>query len=520
VILPCRAGSDASTQAYCDGLTDTLSARMTPLAASRGVQITSTLEVRRRGVKDAGEAHREFGATLVLEGGVLRVGDVVRVNYVAVDATTLKQVDAYSTTAAAGDVFVLQDRVATWAVGVLTLNLRANERQTLAARDQATPAAIELYLEGRGFLLDYQKPGNLDAAIDRFNRALAIDRRYALAHAGLGRAWWQKYEIAQDPQLADRARDACGQAAVLDPDLPASHMCLGTIALGSGAFENAVLEFGRAVEREPTNDEATVGLARAQARAGRPAEAESTYQRAVTIRPQYWATHVRLGAFYLERGRYAEAAQRYELATALAPDSARLYAVLCGVYVAISRPEEAIAACRRSTSLTPTMEAYSNWGAMLMRLRRFDEAVARLEEAKKIGPEFYRVTGNLARAYYFSGKRTEATTHYRRAIELAERRLALNPQDVDARISLAEYYAKLGQPQQAAAQMKRIPADLSDPHSLLLGAIVQAEVGDRNAALTWLERAAGRGLARPELQAWAELDALKTEPRFAALTQQ
>src|SRR6185312_290653 len=63
VILPCRASGDASAQAYCDGLTDTLSARMTPLAATRGVQITSTLEVRRRGVTDAAQARREFGAT-------------------------------------------------------------------------------------------------------------------------------------------------------------------------------------------------------------------------------------------------------------------------------------------------------------------------------------------------------------------------------------------------------------------------------------------------------------------------
>ena len=48
VVLPCRASGDATTRAYCDGLTDTLSARMTPLAASRGLQITSTLEVRQR----------------------------------------------------------------------------------------------------------------------------------------------------------------------------------------------------------------------------------------------------------------------------------------------------------------------------------------------------------------------------------------------------------------------------------------------------------------------------------------
>ena len=70
MILPCRANSDATAQAYCDGLTDTLSAKMTPLAVARGLQVTSTLEVRRRGVTDASQARRDFGATLVLEGSI------------------------------------------------------------------------------------------------------------------------------------------------------------------------------------------------------------------------------------------------------------------------------------------------------------------------------------------------------------------------------------------------------------------------------------------------------------------
>ena len=110
-MLPCRANGDAVTQAYCDGLTDTLSAKLTPLAVARGLQLTSTVEVRGRGVHDAAQARREFGATLILEGAILRAGDMLRINYVLVDATTLQQIDAYSATAAAGDPFALQDRV-------------------------------------------------------------------------------------------------------------------------------------------------------------------------------------------------------------------------------------------------------------------------------------------------------------------------------------------------------------------------------------------------------------------------
>jgi tetratricopeptide (TPR) repeat protein len=480
------------------------------------VQITSTLEVRRRGVTDAAHARREFGATLILEGGLLRAGDSVRVNYVLVDAATLQQLESYSATAAAGDAFALQDRVATWAVGVLALTLNPGERQTLTARGTNAVQALELYLQGRGYLLDYQKPGNIDAAIDRFNRAIALDAKYALAYAGLGRALWQKYEASQDTGLVDQARAACAQAVTLDPDLPASHVCLGTVALGTGAFEDAVQEFQRAVEREPTSDEATLGLARAQARAGAIADAEATYRRAVLLRPQYWATHVWLGTFYREQGRYAEAAQRYELALALTPDNARAYYVLCGLYGtgSVARYDDAIAACRKSASLVPSVPAYSNWGATLASMRRFDEAVEKLLEARRIGPEDYRIDGNLARAYYFAGKRDAASAMYRRAIELAEHALTINPRETDARISLAGYYAKIGDRARATTALNRLPLDLTDPHVLLFGAVVAADLDDRTGAVNWLERARRHGLSAGELQDWIELDALKGDPRL------
>jgi len=517
VILPCRADIDPKTQAYCDGLTDTLSARITPLAVARGLQVTSTLEIRQRGVSDAAQARRDFGATLILEGSLLSAADAVRANYVLVDAATLRQIDALSATAPAGDPFALQDRVVTWASGALELKLNAEQRQTLTAGGTRMPGALELYLQGRGYLLDFQKPGNIDRAIDALNGAIALDAGYAQAHAGLGGAFWRRYEASQDASRVPLARAACAQAVALDPELPASHVCAGTIALGTGQFATSVAEFQRAVDRDPTNDEATLGLARAQARSGAVGEAEQTYRRAIALRPQYWATHIWLGTFYREQGRYPEAAQRYELALALTPDNARVYYVLGGLYGSIGRYDEAIAACRRSVELVPSSDAYSNWGMTLFRMRRFDEAIARLEAARRIGPEHYRAIGNLARAYYYSGRRADAIALYERAIALGERTLAINARDVDARVSVAGFYAKSGDRRNAIAHISQLPKDLGDPHVLLFGSFVFVDLGDRDAAFAWLARAARRGLAANELSEWIDLDPLKNDARFTAL---
>jgi tetratricopeptide (TPR) repeat protein len=118
--------------------------------------------------------------------------------------------------------------------------------------------------------LNFQTANNIDAAIDLFNRAIALDPRYAPAYAGLGSAFWHTFEASREPGRVEQARAACAQAVALDAELSSSHVCLGTIALGTGAVEDAVQEFQLALGREPTSDEANLGW-RARRREAAPA---------------------------------------------------------------------------------------------------------------------------------------------------------------------------------------------------------------------------------------------------------
>ena len=70
---------------------------------------------------------------------------------------------------------------------------------------------------------------------------------------------------------------------------------------------------------------------------------------------------------------------------------------------------------------------------------------------------------------------------------------------------------------EANAQLLAAGDVSSDPHKLLFVAIVHNHLGDRAAALDWLEKAARKRLPKAELLAWIELDNLRDDPRFQAL---
>ena len=68
--------------------------------------------------------------------------------------------------------------------------------------------------------------------------------------------------------------------------------------------------------------------------------------------------------------------------------------------------------------------------------------------------------------------------------------MGVNEHDVEARISLAEFYAKKGDRTRALEHLGRLASDIADPHVLVFGAVAFMDLADRGEALTWLERAA------------------------------
>jgi len=519
-VLPFRViGGGPESQAFSDGITETLTAKLTQLTATHNLQVVPAAELRGRKALTTADARREFGISLVLEGTLQYSGDKVRVNYALVDAAALRQLRSGTITEDLSDPFSVQDKVVEAAVTMLELQLAPQERQNFESHGTQSAGAYEFYIQGRGYLQDYDKPENIDHAMDVFERALALDRNYALAHAGLGEAFWRKYESRKEKTLVDSARQHCEVALVEDPKLAAAHACLGIVYNATGEYGKAAAEFERALALEPTSDAAYRGLAFAFEQQSKPAEAEKTYRRAIELRPNYWAGYSWLGAFYSRQAHYAEAERMFQQAAALAPDNVRVLSNLGAIYVMQGKYPEAISALERSVSFRPTAGAYSNLATAYFYQRRFADAAQTYEGALKLEQRNLTLWRNLAEAYYWTPrKRPEAARACVQAIALARDQLQVNPRDLDVLGNSAYCYAVSGDPKRArdslGLALKIAPND-SDLH--FQAALVHMEAGQASQALAWLEKAVRGGYSASKVRDTPSFDSLRENPRFQEL---
>ena len=513
-------GQDAATSALSRGLTDTVAAKLVQASTNDSIQIVSPRDLRAQGVKTADEARREFGTDMVLEGTLEKSGSMIRINCYLVDSRTRRQMGARSLTVAETDSFGLQDQVVSEVLELLPTRISRAERGELTRPPDTKPEAYEAYIRGRGYLIDYEKPENIDNAIMEFERATQIDPNYAPAYASLGEAYWMGYQQLNKGQAwLAKASESCQKAQTLNSELAEGHVCLGNVYYGTGKYEEAVKQYQKALESDPNNDYALGQLANAYQKLNNPAAAEAAYNKAIELRPKFWGLYSGLGLLYYNQARYAEAADAFHTVTEFAPDNYRGYSNLGGMYLYMGRYDDAIAALKRSIELRPNRDAYTNLGAAYFALRRFPEAA----ETAKISLQFDDADpgnwGNLGDAlYWIPGRRSEAAPAYQKAVALLRSKVEVNPRDAQSLSYLAMYSAMLGNRKDALDNLqKSVILAPQDPEVLFDAAFAYNHLGDTNQALAWLQKAISAGYSKSQVKDNPDFDRLQNDHRFQVL---
>jgi serine/threonine-protein kinase len=520
VVLPFQPpADDANSRAFASGLTEALAAKLGQIADRYPLEIVSAPEARAQKVNDAQQARTILGATLVLEGSLQKSGSTVRVIYSLVDTRTLRQIRSGVITADASNPFAVQDRVIEEVLNGLDIELAIQDRGRLQSHGTTLPQAYDSYLRARGYLQGYDQIENLDNATAALRHSLEADPNFALAYAGLGQAYIDKFAITHLPESVSQAKDACTRAAQLESSSPDGEICLGMLFNATGEYELAAQHLERAVQLDVGRDESYRALALAYEGLHRLDDAESALKRAIALRPRYWGGYKWLGRFQAAHGHYDEAVTQFQRVIELAPDSIGGYSNLGAVYVNQGKYAEAIDALERSIAIRPGAPALNNLGAAYFYQGKYLEAARSYERAAQMTPNAYMIFGNLGEAYqHVQGKRKESRTNYAHALKLAEQWLAVNAKDGRARLYAALYAAMLGQKNKAEAYRKLgLSMSSRNPEARLLSALILAQLHQDSKALDELQRSRDAGVSAAEITNNPAWNRFAGYPRYEAI---
>jgi eukaryotic-like serine/threonine-protein kinase len=514
-VLPFRnIGNDPANAALCDGLEEILSARLAGAQNKKnGLVVIPAGEIRRRNIVSAADAWKQLGATVVVEGTVMRAGPGLQMTIDVVDAVKLSSINSVVLKDPVGDFTALGDGAADRVAEMLSV--RAGNGQ----RPNTTPAASESYVKATGYLVRYDKPENLDKAIAEFENATRQDPRFALAYAGLAEACRLKYRIDKDSKWLQSATDNAKQAVALDGQLAPAYITLGRLYDGAGQKDLAIQELNTALRLDPLNADATLSLGTAYEHAGRTRDAETLYKKSINLRPDYWDGYNRLAQFYTKQGRYPEAEAQYRQAITYAPDNAILFGNFGVLLYNMQKREEARKMYQKSIEISPTYPSYSNLGELDMEDGRYAEAAQLYEKALKLNDRDYHVWTNLAAAYEnSSGWNAKARGTLEHAADLAEAVRKERPQDSGVLADLATYDAKLGRKDVALQRLRQALALSPDDVDVLFWTSeAYEEMGMRDEALAGLRAAFQKGLGADRVEHDPEFKRLRTDARYIGM---
>ena len=340
VVLPFKNLGDPADQYFADGLTEEITSRLASLSDLRVISRTSADQYRTSD-KSLREIGADLGAGYVLEGSVRweRADSGtgrVRVTPQLIQVSDDSHLWAESYEVELTEVFRVQSEIAEQVASALDLALRTPERSALADAGTRSPEAYDFYLRGNEYAGRSYGRSNIEAAVDLYAKAVALDSGFALAQARLARSHAAMYWFYHDHTAGrcEAAKGAADRAAQLAPELPETRIAQGYYEYWClRALDLARSRFEAALALQPSNSELLSALGYVERRQGRWAEAIARFAEALRYDPRSALRTLDLADTYMSTRRYPEAEPLFDRAIQLAPDWAEPYAYKAMLYL-------------------------------------------------------------------------------------------------------------------------------------------------------------------------------------------
>ena len=396
-VLPFVNRSNNPEDAYfVDGIHDDLLSHIAKVGGIKTISRTSVLLYLDTD-RSILEIANELGVTTILEGGIQRAGDQVRINVQLIDAITDDHLwsDSYDRRLSSKNIFAIQTEIARAVASALKATLSPSEERSLDLIPTDSLAAYDHYLVGKQ-LMETRRQQDMFEAADRFNEAIDLDPEFALAWVGLATTLQLQvanYGLPGAENLL-KAENALHTALDLNDQLAEAHASLGLLGLLRSQPELAESALNRAIELNPNYAQAYHWRAGVLGDLGRFAEARDSYAMAVQLNPMA-PLHRNSYARYLRvEGRYEEAVMELEKNLKIDPENNDAYGAIATMqYMVYKRYDEAVRRFSQLLSMHPTLAGnYIDTAIVYLDLAQLERAQQLVQRATKLAPTSWRIS--------------------------------------------------------------------------------------------------------------------------------
>lgn len=399
-ILPFEnLSAEPSNQFFTDGIHDDLLTRISKIRGIKTISRTSVMTYRGSGKKVRTIA-QELGVGTILEGGVQRTGNMVRINLQLIDAETDVHLwaETYNRKLSATNLFVIQSEIAEAVAATLQTVLSEGERKQVEKVPTTKLQALNAYFLGTQYYNHATSEG-YSKAVESYQTAIEFDPEFEPAYSKQAMALLEQVWFSGHPNETqlEMSKPLIDQAILLDPQSSEAFTALGKWYAHSGDIGKAEQAYKQALALGPNNAFALVNYGHLlHWNKSDAASAIELYSKASELDPQNISLKVHLAEATIAVGQADKGIRILERAIDENRDSPAVYRVLALLYSnGKYRHDKGIRASRKAFELDPKHPQNSMFNAVMhWRLADYSRTVLWMNNAARLVPDT-----NEARVY-------------------------------------------------------------------------------------------------------------------------
>jgi TolB-like protein/Flp pilus assembly protein TadD/multisubunit Na+/H+ antiporter MnhF subunit len=539
-VLPFANRSNQDDDLYfTDGIHDDLLTQLAKIHDLTVISRTSVMEYR-NSPKKLREIAAELNVGTILEGGVQKVGDRVRINAQLIEAATDRHLwaETFDRELTAENVFELQSEIARSIVRAVSGELSPEEASMLSEVPTHNFAAYDAYLRGKEIIngANYARSEE-EAALPFFQKATELDPGYVEAHAELAGLYAQQYWRGLDTSeaLLEKYRATLERTYSLNPDSPVALRAQANYHYRvENDYQKSLELLQRALKAAPGDVDIHSDIGLTLRRLGRWDESIEAFSRALRLDPASSFNHALLIETMSGARRWQDVVDNSVALEDADRDELDIQLTRAAALYNLTGDLKRIERVFGNMNLLGSTD-YLAWSARVHFMQRdWERAIEVLENeiltdlaVQRVG-ETNRLS-QLGDAWRMKGDADRSRDYYQRLVARKDGVMASALQDrVYGGGLIAVGLARLGRMEEALALANRLVEENPYEKDALVAvspvfdrAMVRALAGDRDGAISDLETALEMPGALPVTQ-WdlyydPNWDHMRDDPRFIEL---